>query len=184
MEGALGLLRIRVRRGINLAIRDACTSSDPYVVVTMGSQACSSSPPPLLFHKLKTKVVTDNCNPIWDDELTLSIKDPNVPIKLEVFDKDTFTSDDPMGEAEIDIKPYLECLQMGLQDLPAGTKVGRVQPNRKNSLADESCIVWNNGKIIQDMRLRLKNVECGEVEVQIEWIDIPGCRGLQSSEMP
>ncbi|KAK3016924.1 hypothetical protein RJ639_006913 [Escallonia herrerae] len=180
MEGALGLLRIRVRRGINLAIRDSCTSSDPFVVVTMGSQACESN----FSRKLKTKLVTDNCNPIWNDELTLSIKDPDVPIKLEVFDKDTFTRDDPMGEAEIDIKPYLECLQMGLQDLPTGTKVGRVQPNRKNYLADESCIVWNNGKIIQDMCLRLGNVECGELEVQVEWIDIPGHRDLRSSEMP
>lgn len=39
MENLLGLLRLRVRRGINLAVRDA-RSSDPYVAVTMGEQAC------------------------------------------------------------------------------------------------------------------------------------------------
>ena len=39
MENFLGLLRLRVRRGINLAIRDT-RSSDPYVVVTMAGQAC------------------------------------------------------------------------------------------------------------------------------------------------
>ncbi|CAK9180279.1 unnamed protein product [Ilex paraguariensis] len=125
--------------------------------------------------RVKTCVKKDNCNPVWNEELTLSIKDPNVPIKLAVFDKDTFTEDDTMGEAEIDIKPYLDCLNMGVQgSLPTGTKVGRVQPNSENCLADESCIVWNSGKIIQDMRLRLRSTECGEVEVQIEWIGLPG----------
>lgn len=35
----MGLLRIRVQRGINLAVRDT-RSSDPYVVITMGNQVC------------------------------------------------------------------------------------------------------------------------------------------------
>lgn len=35
MEHFLGLLRIRVLRGSNLAVRDT-RSSDPFVVVTMG----------------------------------------------------------------------------------------------------------------------------------------------------
>lgn len=39
MENLLGLLRIRVIRGINLAIRDVL-SSDPYVVIKMGKQVC------------------------------------------------------------------------------------------------------------------------------------------------
>jgi len=36
----LGLLKLRIKRGINLAIRDAIKgrASDPYVVVTMGDQ--------------------------------------------------------------------------------------------------------------------------------------------------
>lgn len=95
-----------------------------------------------------------------------------------MYDKDTLTVDDKMGEAEIDIKPYIDCLKMGLKDLPNGCVVKRVQPNRTNCLADESNCVWNNGKIVQDMCLRLKNVECGEVVVQIEWIDVPGSRGF------
>ena len=37
MDSLLGLLRIRVKRGINLAVRDV-RSSDPYVVVKMGKQ--------------------------------------------------------------------------------------------------------------------------------------------------
>lgn len=37
MDNLLGLLRIRVKRGVNLAVRDV-RSSDPYVVVKMGKQ--------------------------------------------------------------------------------------------------------------------------------------------------
>lgn len=40
MENSLGLLRIRVRNGVDLAVRDV-RSSDTYVVVTMGEQVCN-----------------------------------------------------------------------------------------------------------------------------------------------
>lgn len=36
MENLLGLLRVRIKRGVNLAVRDV-RSSDPYVVVRMGA---------------------------------------------------------------------------------------------------------------------------------------------------
>ncbi|XP_038876274.1 protein C2-DOMAIN ABA-RELATED 7-like [Benincasa hispida] len=165
MEHFLGLLRIRVLRGINLAVRDS-RSSDPYVVVSMGDQ------------RLKTRVVKNNCNPEWNDELTLSIADLRTRIGLSVFDKDTLTDHDKMGDAEIDIEPYIECLKMGLESLPDGCVVKRVYPSRTNNLADESQCVWHKGKIVQNMFLRLKNVECGEVAIQLEWIDVPGAKGL------
>ncbi|XP_030529278.1 protein C2-DOMAIN ABA-RELATED 5-like [Rhodamnia argentea] len=161
MEDILGLLKIRVKRGINLAVRDTL-SSDPYVVVSMAHQ------------KLKTRVVKKDCNPEWNDQLTLSIKDPNIPINLTVYDKDTFTVDDKMGEATIDIKPYLDAINMRLENLPTPTTITRVQPSKGNCLADESSIVWRDGKIYQDMVLRLNNVESGEVEVQLEWVDLTG----------
>ncbi|KAK9016050.1 hypothetical protein V6N11_007135 [Hibiscus sabdariffa] len=100
MENLMGLLRIHVHRGVNLAVRDV-VSSDPYVVIRMGHQ------------KLKTRVIKKNINPEWNDDLTLSIADPTLPVKLAVYDKDT-----------------------------------------------------------------LRNVETGEVELQLEWIDVPGSRGL------
>lgn len=37
MENLLGLLRIRVKRGVNLAVRDV-RSSDPYLVIKMYNQ--------------------------------------------------------------------------------------------------------------------------------------------------
>lgn len=97
-----------------------------------------------------------------------------------MFDKDRFTKDDGMGHAEIDIKPYIECLDMGLENLPNGCVVQRVQPSRSNSLADESSCVWNEGKIIQDMTLRLQNVECGEIMIQIQLFNASGIKGLRT----
>ncbi|KAL6552866.1 Protein C2-DOMAIN ABA-RELATED 4 [Orobanche hederae] len=166
MENLLGLLRIKVMRGINLAKRDA-TSSDPYVVIKMGKQ------------KLKTRTVKKNLNPEWNEELTLSISDSNVPITLKVYDKDIFSMDDIMGDAEFEIHAFVEALKVNLPNLPNGTVITKVRPNRENCLSDDSSVVWENGRVIQHMILRLRNVECGEIELQLSWIDIPGSRGLK-----
>lgn len=95
-----------------------------------------------------------------------------------LYDKDTFTVDDKMGDADIDIQPYLEAMKLGLKSFPSGVKIDRIQPSRENCLADESCIVWEDGKLTQGMVLRLRNVECGEVEIQIEVIDAPSPKGI------
>lgn len=84
-----------------------------------------------------------------------------------------------MGEAEFDIRTYIEALKMELSGLPSGTIISRIQPNRNNCLSDESCIIWHDGKVIQDMIFRLRNVECGEIEIQLQWIDVPGSRGIK-----
>lgn len=101
-------------------------------------------------------------------------------MKLQaVYDKDTFSLDDKMGDAEFDIGPFLEVQKMRLKGgLPVGTIITRIQPNRRNYFAEESCIIWDGGKVVQNMCLRLRNVECGEVELQLQWIDIPGSRSL------
>lgn len=164
MENLMGLLRIRVKRGVNLAVRDV-RSSDPYVVVKMGRQ------------KLKTRVIKKSVNPEWNEDLTLSITDPNQLVQLTVYDHDTFTKDDKMGDAEFEIKPFLEALKMNLVGFPNGTIISRVQPSRQNCLAEETCITYVEGRVIQNMCLRLRNVECGEVEIQLQWINLPGSKG-------
>ncbi|GLU10677.1 hypothetical protein SLE2022_274630 [Rubroshorea leprosula] len=166
MENPLGLLRVHVQKGINLAIRDITRrSSDPYVIIKMGKQ------------KVKTRVVKKNLNPEWNEKLTLSISDPNIPVKLAVYDKDTFSRDDKMGDAEIDIGPIHEAVNLQLECVPTGTIIKKIQPDGQNCLTQESCIVWSNGKVVQNMIMRLQNVECGELELQLEWINVPSSRG-------
>ncbi|XP_020224536.1 protein C2-DOMAIN ABA-RELATED 7 [Cajanus cajan] len=165
MENVLGLIKLRIKRGTNLKACDT-RSSDPYVFVTMAEQ------------ELKTGVVKDNCNPEWNEELTLYVKDVNNPIHLTVSDKDTFTVDDKMGDAEIDLKPYLRCVKMELNDLPEGHVVKIVYPDRTNCLAEESSCMWKNGKVVQEMSLRLRNAKSGEIIVEIEWVSVPNSKGL------
>ncbi|KAF7822245.1 protein C2-DOMAIN ABA-RELATED 4-like [Senna tora] len=160
MEEMLGLLRIRIKRGVNLAVRDV-RSSDPYVVVKMGKQ------------KFKTAIVYKDINPEWEEDLTLPVIDPTIPVHMTVYDYDTWSPDDPMGDAELDILPYMQALKADLSDLPNDSVITRVQPGRQNCLAEESCIVYNDGKITQDVVLRLRNVESGELEIHLSWIDLP-----------
>ncbi|KAG6413716.1 hypothetical protein SASPL_126430 [Salvia splendens] len=161
MDNLLGLLRIRVKRGLNLAVRDV-RSSDPYVVVRMGTQ------------RMKTRVIRKDVNPEWNEELTLSVTDTEQPVLVEVYDHDTLSMDDFMGDAEFDIRPFVEVLKMHPTGLPNGTRIKTIQPCRSNCLVEESSVVWRDGKIMQDMCLRLKNVECGE----LQWIDLPGSKAF------
>lgn len=97
-----------------------------------------------------------------------------------VYDHDLFTKDDKMGEAEFDIRPFIETLKMNLAGLPNGTVITRTQPSRQNCLSEDSCIVYSDGNVVQDLFLRLKNVECGELEIQLQWITLPSTRGFWS----
>ncbi|KAL7612382.1 protein C2-DOMAIN ABA-RELATED 4 [Lactuca sativa] len=160
-DSLLGLLRVHIHKGVNLAIRDL-RSSDPYVIIRMGKQ------------KLKTRVVKKNLNPVWDEDLTLSIVEP-LPVKLEVYDRDLFSADDRMGDAEFDFTPFLEAVRMRLNsDILNNTIITTVKPTRTNCLAEESYITWTDGRVVQNMVLRLRNVECGEIEIKLSWIDVPG----------
>ncbi|KAK1410365.1 hypothetical protein QVD17_36901 [Tagetes erecta] len=162
MYQLLGLLRVHIHRGVNLAIRDL-RSSDPYVIIRMGKQ------------KLKTRVVKKNLNPVWDEDLTLSVVEP-IPVKLEVYDRDLFSADDKMGDAEFDFTPFLEAVKMRFDDIPNDTIITTVKPTRTNCLAEESYITWTDGRVVQNMVLRLRNVESGELEIKLIWIDVPGRR--------
>ncbi|KAK2999659.1 hypothetical protein RJ639_023977 [Escallonia herrerae] len=86
--------------------------------------------------------------------------------------------DDKMGDAEFEVKTFLEAKKMKLDGLPIGTVITRVQPCRTNCLAEESCVTWRDNRVVQDVCLRLRNVECGEVELQLHWIDLPGGKGF------
>ncbi|KMZ64034.1 hypothetical protein ZOSMA_389G00070 [Zostera marina] len=164
MENLLGAIRIQVLKGIDLVSRDTRTS-DPYVVLTIGDQ------------KVQTKVKKGTLNPEWNEELTLTISDPTIPITLEVYDKDTVSTDDKMGDAEIDIQALVYAVRMGHLDVPNGTAIRRVQPNRENHLSEESNVLWNDGSVVQDMILRLENVDKGEIEIKMQWAEIPGAKG-------
>ncbi|CAH8360269.1 unnamed protein product [Eruca vesicaria subsp. sativa] len=53
--------------------------------------------------KLQTTAVNSNLNPVWNQELMLSVPDSYGPVKLG-YDYNTFSADDIMGETQLDIQ--------------------------------------------------------------------------------
>lgn len=98
----VGLIKVNVVKGTNLAIRDVL-SSDPYVILSMGEQVssiilffcsmiCFNGRKMifcysflghcLLLQSVKTRVIKNNLNPVWNEQLMLSIPDDVPPLRL------------------------------------------------------------------------------------------------------
>lgn len=93
----------------------------------------------------------------------------------EVFDRDRFKFDDKMGHAFLDLQPLASALKLkrALQLTTGETKLRKVASDSDNCLLADSFITYANGEIIMDVRLRLCDVESGEVFVTVKWIDHP-----------
>ncbi|XP_008813423.1 probable ADP-ribosylation factor GTPase-activating protein AGD11 isoform X2 [Phoenix dactylifera] len=156
----LGLIKVNIIRGTNLAVRDVMTS-DPYVILNMGHQT------------MKTRVIKSNLNPVWNERLMLSIPDPIPPLKLQVYDKDTFSTDDRMGEAEIDIQPLVSAAKAyESSTISEPMQLGKWLASDDNTLVKDSIISLDNGKVKQEITLRLQNVERGELEIELECVPL------------
>ncbi|GAA0156139.1 GTPase-activating protein [Lithospermum erythrorhizon] len=156
----IGMLKIKVIKGTNLAIRDMLTS-DPYVVLTLGKQ------------KAQTTVVKSNLNPVWNEELMLSVPEKFGAVKLEVFDYDTFSADDIMGEAEIDIQPMLtSAMAFGDAGMFGNMQIGKWLKSHDNALIEDSTVNIIDGKVKQEVFIKLQNVESGELDLELEWIPL------------
>ncbi|XP_042450849.1 probable ADP-ribosylation factor GTPase-activating protein AGD11 isoform X1 [Zingiber officinale] len=156
----VGLIKVDVIRGTNLAIRDVVTS-DPYVILSLGHQS------------MKTRVIKSNLNPVWNEKLMLSIPDPIPPLKLQVYDKDTFSTDDRMGEAEIDIQPLVAAAKAyENSNISESMQLGKWLASEDNTLVKDSIISLVDGIVKQELTLRLQNVERGELEIELECVPL------------
>ncbi|KAL6567251.1 ADP-ribosylation factor GTPase-activating protein agd12 [Orobanche gracilis] len=173
----IGMLKVKVVKGSNLAIRDML-SSDPYVILTLGQQ------------KAQTTVVKSNLNPVWNEELMLSVPQNYGPIKLgqtnrigvllildvsisQVYDHDTFSADDIMGEAEIDIQSVItSATAFGDAGMFGDMQIGKWLKSNDNALVEDSIVKIVDGKVRQSVSLKLQKVESGEIDLEIEWIPL------------
>ncbi|KAJ1530562.1 hypothetical protein ONE63_005448 [Megalurothrips usitatus] len=92
LQHAFYQLRVHLKRGKDLVARDKSGTSDPYVKFKVGGR---------LMHKSKT--ISRDLNPVWDESFTVAIEDPFQPIQLKVFDYDWGLQDDFMGSAVLDL---------------------------------------------------------------------------------
>ncbi|XP_044983413.1 protein C2-DOMAIN ABA-RELATED 8-like [Hordeum vulgare subsp. vulgare] len=161
-EPVIGKLSVRVVRGHNLIAADPLTqTSDPYVILSYGSQ------------KVKTCVQNKSVNPVWNDVLLLPVTNLTKSVKLEVFDADTFTADDSMGVAEFSVTDIYDAAKLDLKHASDGTRIKTIYPVGTNYLGGESHVSWTNGKVVQDLILKLKDVDSGSVVLQLEWVHVP-----------
>ncbi|KAI5671271.1 hypothetical protein M9H77_11635 [Catharanthus roseus] len=110
--------------------------------------------------------------------------DPYVILKLgnqEVFDKDRFKADDKMGHAELRLQPLVAAarLRQILKVVTEGMTLRKVIPEKDNCLAAESSINWVNGEVMQDVWLRLCDVESGEIELKVMLVKLPAVAPVQ-----
>ncbi|XP_010246871.1 PREDICTED: probable ADP-ribosylation factor GTPase-activating protein AGD11 [Nelumbo nucifera] len=156
----VGLIKVNVVKGTNLAIRDV-VSSDPYVILSLGQQS------------MKTRVIKNNLNPVWNERILLSIPEPVPPLKVQVFDKDTFSQDDHMGEAEIDIQPLLSAAKSCESSTnKSSIELGKLAATQDSTLLKDSIITVEDGKVKQVVAVRLQNVERGVIEIELECVPL------------
>ncbi|KAF8094224.1 hypothetical protein N665_0367s0012 [Sinapis alba] len=157
----VGLIKVNVVKGTNLAVRDVMTS-DPYVILSLGQQS------------VKTRVIKNNLNPVWNETLMLSIPEQVPPLKVLVYDKDTFTTDDFMGEAEIDIEPLVSAA-IEYETSSTIKETRRLKSwlaCKEDSSVSDEITSREEGKVKQDISLRLQKVERGVLEIQIECLPL------------
>ncbi|ONM57409.1 Protein C2-DOMAIN ABA-RELATED 4 [Zea mays] len=145
-EEVIGKLNVRVVRGNNLVIADPLTHTSDPYVVLQYGA-----------QKVKTSVQKKNPNP-------------------EVFDEDKFTADDSMGVAEINITDIYDAAKLDLKHASDGTRIKTIYPVGVNYLGGESHVQWKDGKVVQDLILKLRKVESGLIVVQLEWVHVPGVK--------
>eukprot|EP00250_Pteridium_aquilinum_P015054 c22349_g1_i1 orf=271-1032(+) len=83
-----GALDLHLLKGHGLLSADVLDKSDPYALVTCHKQT------------LKSRVIEDGgADPQWDQTLVFSIDSEVTEVLIKLFDRDTFTADDPLGTA-------------------------------------------------------------------------------------
>lgn len=93
----------------------------------------------------------------------------------EVFDKDRFKADDKMGHAHLNLQPIVSAarLRQILGVFSGETTLRKLVPDEDNCIVGESCINCVNGEVVQSVWLRLHDVESGEIELKIKFVDPP-----------
>ncbi|EOY25502.1 PREDICTED: probable ADP-ribosylation factor GTPase-activating protein AGD13 isoform X2 [Theobroma cacao] len=122
---------------------------------------------------VQTTIIKSNLNPVWNEELMLSVPQNFGPVKLQVFDHDTFSADDIMGEAEVDIQPLItSAMAYGDPEMFGNMQIGKWLKSHDNALIEDSIINIVDGKVKQDVSLKLQNVESGELYLEVEWLPL------------
>lgn len=88
-----GSLELHLVKGHGLLSADVFDKSDPYAVITCNKQI------------LKSRTMENaGSDPIWDQTFVFTIDSEVTEATIKLFDRDTFTEDDPLGDATIPLQ--------------------------------------------------------------------------------
>jgi stromal membrane-associated protein len=91
----------------------------------------------------------------------------------KVFDQDLFSADDIMGEADIDLQPLItSAMAFGDAGMFDDMKIGKWLKSNDNALIEDSIVNIIDGKVKQEISIKLQNVECGELYLELEWMSL------------
>jgi len=124
----------------------------------------------------KTKVAKPSLNPMWNEKFNCVVQ-PNEEIKFEVFDHDTFSKDDPLGDAKVIVPPmctgefWVDCLPISKkgylyigiqckQGHPPGTLFRPFNPQSDMVIRMEITAITH--------LLKLNEIRNCKIEVQVE----------------
>uniref|UniRef100_UPI00358F032B multiple C2 and transmembrane domain-containing protein 1 isoform X2 n=1 Tax=Myxine glutinosa TaxID=7769 RepID=UPI00358F032B len=85
-------VRIRLREGRSLVVRDRGGASDPYVKFKLGGK---------IVHK--SRIIYKNLNPVWNECFTVTVEKLPENMMVKVFDHDIGMPDDFMGSAILEM---------------------------------------------------------------------------------
>ncbi|KAF6155282.1 hypothetical protein GIB67_019808 [Kingdonia uniflora] len=153
--------------GLGLAFRNSWRRKEPDYRASKKTSCSNQS------SLMKTRVIKSNLNPVWNERLMLSIPEPIPPLKLQVYDNDTFKADDFMREAEIDIQPLVSAAKAYEKStLTESIQLGKWLASKDNTLVRDSIINLEDGKVKQDIVLRLQNVERGVLDIELKCVPL------------
>ncbi|CAN1227831.1 ADP-ribosylation factor GTPase-activating protein AGD12 [Linum grandiflorum] len=78
-----------------------------------------------------------------------------------------------MGEADIDLHPLINsAVAYGDPEMFGNMQIGKWLKSDDNALIEDSTINIVDGKVKQQVFLKLQNVESGELELELEWLSL------------
>ncbi|KAK7340171.1 hypothetical protein VNO77_20866 [Canavalia gladiata] len=92
-----GTLEVILICAKDLRDSDFFSKIDPYVILTYRTQEHRSS-----------VAQGAGSNPSWNESFLFTVSDAASELKLRLFDKDTLTKDDFLGEVKIDLEPVFD----------------------------------------------------------------------------
>mmetsp|Transcript_79528 Transcript_79528/g.229984 ORF Transcript_79528/g.229984 Transcript_79528/m.229984 type:complete len:867 (-) Transcript_79528:181-2781(-) len=129
----------------NLRNADNFGQSDPFCVCEILGMPES---------RFQTRVIDDNPNPLWNHCVTLCGFTKKDKLKFQVWDKDTFSANDTLGQVEIGREQFYPHRLSG--DLELHDTGGKVNPNKKAVVHVEIEVIAS------------RTVDKSEVEVSVE----------------